>query len=306
MSVKWKSGLNAPQYGKPGHVTPTKPANHANHAPQAHAPSAAGSPSGAASLPLKGSREALTSQLNALAYACTNPETQKILRLAADAAEADADSPWLMLRSAGPSNIPETVSGTIERGLDQGSPIVTFKPDDRSLGSFRLSPADLQGVADHGHVTIRKFGSGKGQKLEVDARGADRVRSFVGTVEARGKQLVAVALDPTAPIRELPLPGARPELLGKTILLLIVMIWIRATLPRIRYDRLMALGWKVLLPLAFVAVGWTAIALVIGDTFASPIVYGVVAGIIFVLVIGGDAPPSPGAAEPSDGSDEAD
>jgi len=76
-------------------------------------------------------------------------------------------------------------------------------------------------------------------------------------------------------------------LLGKTILLLIVMIWIRATLPRIRYDRLMALGWKVLLPLAFVAVGWTAIALVIGDTFASPIVYGVVAGIIFVLVIGG-------------------
>lgn len=218
MSVKWKSGLNAPQYGKPGHVAPTKPANHANHAPQAHAPSAAGSPSGAASLPLKGSREALTSQLNALAYACTNPETQKILRLAADAAEADADSPWLMLRSAGPSNIPETVSGTIERGLDQGSPIVTFKPDDRSLGSFRLSPADLQGVADHGHVTIRKFGSGKGQKLEVDARGADRVRSFVGTVEARGKQLVAVALDPTAPIRELPLPGARPELLGKTIL----------------------------------------------------------------------------------------
>ncbi|MBE0690361.1 MAG: NADH-quinone oxidoreductase subunit H, partial [Anaerolineae bacterium] len=76
-------------------------------------------------------------------------------------------------------------------------------------------------------------------------------------------------------------------LIGKTILLLLLMIWIRATLPRIRYDRLMALGWKVLLPLAFVAVGWTAIALVIGDTFASPIVYAVVAGIIFVVVIGG-------------------
>jgi hypothetical protein len=28
------------------------------------------------------------------------------------------------------------------------------------------------------------------------------------------------------------------------------MIWVRATWPRIRYDRLMAFGWKVLLPLS--------------------------------------------------------
>ena len=29
-----------------------------------------------------------------------------------------------------------------------------------------------------------------------------------------------------------------------------LFIWIRATVPRLRYDRLMRFGWKVMLPLA--------------------------------------------------------
>ena len=37
---------------------------------------------------------------------------------------------------------------------------------------------------------------------------------------------------------------------GKVFFLLCVFIWIRATFPRIRYDRLMAFGWKFLLPLS--------------------------------------------------------
>ena len=37
---------------------------------------------------------------------------------------------------------------------------------------------------------------------------------------------------------------------GKIFLFLYVFIWIRATLPRYRYDQLMSLGWKVLIPIA--------------------------------------------------------
>ena len=38
--------------------------------------------------------------------------------------------------------------------------------------------------------------------------------------------------------------------IGKIFLFLYVFIWIRATLPRYRYDQLMSLGWKVLIPIA--------------------------------------------------------
>ena len=52
-------------------------------------------------------------------------------------------------------------------------------------------------------------------------------------------------------------------LLIKIISSLGVMIWIRATLPRLRYDRLMAFGWKALLPLSLLNVFATAVVIVL-------------------------------------------
>jgi NADH-quinone oxidoreductase subunit H len=52
-------------------------------------------------------------------------------------------------------------------------------------------------------------------------------------------------------------------LLLKIIILLFVIIWIRGTLPRFRYDRLMAFGWKIMLPAALINVFLTAVVIVL-------------------------------------------
>jgi NADH-quinone oxidoreductase subunit H len=49
----------------------------------------------------------------------------------------------------------------------------------------------------------------------------------------------------------------------KTLIMIFIFIWVRATFPRFRYDRLMAFGWKVLLPLALLNVAIAAVVTVL-------------------------------------------
>jgi NADH-quinone oxidoreductase subunit H len=69
---------------------------------------------------------------------------------------------------------------------------------------------------------------------------------------------------------------------GKTILLLFVQVWLRGTLPRLRYDQLMGFGWKFLIPISLgwllvvgamrVSLGWGLVVVAIGLVFGGLLV----------------------------------
>jgi NADH-quinone oxidoreductase subunit H len=48
--------------------------------------------------------------------------------------------------------------------------------------------------------------------------------------------------------------------LGKVLLCMFFFIWVRATLPRMRYDQFMKLGWKILIPAALIWTIFVAVA----------------------------------------------
>jgi NADH-quinone oxidoreductase subunit H len=76
----------------------------------------------------------------------------------------------------------------------------------------------------------------------------------------------------------------------KVVILLFFMIWVRATLPRIRYDRLMSFGWKVTLPLSLAVVFFTATGILLAQD-VNPLyiwiipVLSIVAGLFAVAMI---------------------
>ena len=70
----------------------------------------------------------------------------------------------------------------------------------------------------------------------------------------------------------------------KVFILLFGYVWLRGTLPRTRYDQLMALGWKILIPFSIVWILLVATVRALRDDNRSPGVYAV-AGVVLVLFV---------------------
>jgi NADH-quinone oxidoreductase subunit H len=75
--------------------------------------------------------------------------------------------------------------------------------------------------------------------------------------------------------------------MGKTLMILFVFIWLRGTLPRLRYDQFMKLGWKFLVPANLIwIVGVTAIRAFRAEGEISTTTILVAGGVVLILLIG--------------------
>ncbi len=84
-------------------------------------------------------------------------------------------------------------------------------------------------------------------------------------------------------------PFGLPEIpivwfLVKIFAFIIFYMWIRATLPRIRYDLLMAFGWKVLIPVGFLNLAMTAVVVTLAADRAMPLLTAV--NVTLAVVVG--------------------
>jgi len=70
----------------------------------------------------------------------------------------------------------------------------------------------------------------------------------------------------------------------KVFALLFCYVWLRGTLPRTRYDQLMALGWKILIPFSIIWILLVATVRALRADNRSPVVYAV-AGVVLILFV---------------------
>ena len=75
--------------------------------------------------------------------------------------------------------------------------------------------------------------------------------------------------------------------LGKTLFFIFLFVWLRGTLPRMRYDQFMSFGWKVLIP---VSLAWIVVVTIVrrlktdGMLDQDVLIWGAVAaGVVFLL-----------------------
>jgi NADH-quinone oxidoreductase subunit H len=87
-------------------------------------------------------------------------------------------------------------------------------------------------------------------------RGILRIQLAVVTLLAGGMGMLCL-LPAVAPVIQGPF-----WFLGKVFLILFFYVWTRSTLPRLRYDQLMSIGWKLLLPVSLLNLLATALWIV--------------------------------------------
>jgi NADH-quinone oxidoreductase subunit H len=104
---------------------------------------------------------------------------------------------------------------------------------------FDLTEADAELVG--GYNT--EFGGGRFASYYFAEYLNVVVVSGITTTVFLGGWLLPFGLDPPGWIDPI-------VVLAKLSLVTFLFIWVRATLPRLRYDQLMSFGWKILLPLA--------------------------------------------------------
>jgi NADH-quinone oxidoreductase subunit H len=73
--------------------------------------------------------------------------------------------------------------------------------------------------------------------------------------------------------------------LGKVIMLVFVFVWLRGTLPRLRYDQFMRFGWKVLLPINLVWILALAGIRVLQDEESNAVRWGIIGGALVVVLL---------------------
>ncbi|HEX8728737.1 MAG TPA: NADH-quinone oxidoreductase subunit NuoH [Ktedonobacterales bacterium] len=88
----------------------------------------------------------------------------------------------------------------------------------------------------------------------------------------------------------------------KVAIFLFIFIWLRATLPRIRYDQLMRFGWQVLLPLAVLNALVTAAVVAFGAPWWVSGLIGlailvIAAGVYYAIARRGQAPMKAGVSQ---------